>query len=176
MEKKENNDNTDTNLNEFNISALAFSRTEPILTASIMINLSVVELDLFNRVNAYRVSNGRSPLLLDSRLQLAAKNHNDLMAFYKTMSHQLPGELPLAAFGTNNDRYDLVGYNWNYAAENIARGYTSTASVMAAWISSPGHNANLLSPNARDIGVAYNSNGNFWTQNFGNSFGPTQPL
>jgi len=141
-----------------------------------MISLSLFEQELFLRVNTYRLSKGFLPLLNDARLQLAAKNHNDLMVQQKTLSHQLPGERPLGAFGPNNDRLDAVGYSWFYCAENIARGYTTPASVMTAWMNSPGHNANLLSTNARDIGVAYNMNGNFWTQDFGNSYSPTQPL
>ena len=138
--------------------------------------ISPFEQEMFTRVNDYRVSQGLGKLLLDARLVKAAKGHNDLMSAMDTMSHQLPGELPLANPGNNDDRYDAVNYDWNFAAENVAAGYQTPSAVMTGWINSPGHKANILTTSARDIGVAYNPNGNYWTQNFGNSYGPNQPL
>lgn len=145
-------------------------------TPSGQISLSSFEQELFNRVNDYRISKGLPALLLDKRLVLAARKHNDLMSQENTMSHQLQNELPLADPGTNNDRYDAVNYKWRYAAENVAAGQTTPSIVMTSWINSPGHNTNILSTSARDIGVAYNPKGNYWTQNFGNSNEPNQPL
>ena len=140
------------------------------------ISISPFEQEMFTRVNDYRVSQGLSKLLLDARLVKAAQTHNNLMSQQNTMSHQLPGELPLANPGNNDDRYDAVNYDWNFAAENVAAGYQTPSAVMTGWINSPGHKANILTTSARDIGVAYNPNGNYWTQNFGNSYGPNQPI
>ena len=160
-----NKSDKDTENNDVEISSITL-QTSP----NIDLVISTFEQELFVLVNTYRLSHDLLPLLTDNRLQLAARTHNNLMAQQKILSHQLPGELPFAALGPNNDRLDAVGYNWNYCAENIARGYTTPSAVMAGWIASPGHNANLLSPNARDIGIAYNANGYFWTQDFGRQF------
>jgi uncharacterized protein YkwD len=59
---------------------------------------------------------------------------------------------------------------WNSASENIAWNYTSST-VVAAWINSPGHYANIMRAGT-DIGVGYyddpNGGGRFFVQNFAN--------
>jgi len=140
------------------------------------LSISAFENKLITLVNDYRKSKGLNQLLIDKRLMQSAKNHNDLMAQQDTLSHELPGEPPLADPGANNDRYDKVGYEWKYAAENVAAGYQTPEQVMDGWINSPGHNANMLSVKSRDIGVAHNPRGNYWTQNFGNSNSPNQSI
>lgn len=138
--------------------------------------LSPIETDLVTRINAYRISQGRTRLVLDSRLVQAARTHNNLMSSRRILSHQLVGELPPFALGPSNDRYEAVGYIWNMGAENVARGYVTAAAVLNGWIASPGHKSNLLASNARDVGVAFNSVGYFWTLDLGNSFYPSMPL
>ena len=66
------------------------------------------------------------------------------------------------------------GSRWNTVssaalAENIARGHNSPARVAAAWLSSPGHRANILRESYGSIGVAaLNVNGVMhWVQLFG---------
>ena len=66
------------------------------------------------------------------------------------------------------------GSRWNTVssaalAENIARGHNSPARVAAAWMSSPGHRANILRESYGSIGVAaLNVNGVMhWVQLFG---------
>lgn len=68
-----------------------------------------------------------------------------------------------------------AGYTWIRAAENIAAGYSTPGSVVAGWMDSPGHKANILDGDLEDIGIAYayKSNtdwGHYWTTDFG-----TQP-
>jgi hypothetical protein len=48
-----------------------------------------------------------------------------------------------------------AGYSWSGAAENIAAGYTGPVSVMAGWMGSSGHRANILDGSLREIGVGY---------------------
>ena len=43
-----------------------------------------------------------------------------------------------------------AGYvNWTTGGENIAAGYPTAEEVVAAWMSSPGHRANILNANYR---------------------------
>ena len=55
--------------------------------------------------------------------------------------------------------------------ENIAAGYGDPTSVMAAWMGSSGHRANILSTGSWEIGVGYAASGGtygvYWTQDFG---------
>ncbi|MNO04115.1 Cysteine-rich secretory protein family protein [compost metagenome] len=59
---------------------------------------------------------------------------------------------------------NAYGIHYTYAGENIAKGQKDPAEVMAAWMNSPGHKQNILSPNYTKIGVAY-YNGE-WVQEF----------
>lgn len=63
------------------------------------------------------------------------------------------------------------GYRWRAAAENIAAGQRSVEEVMAGWVSSPGHYANLVNPVLRHVGLGHASSptsgyGDYWVQNF----------
>jgi uncharacterized protein YkwD len=47
-----------------------------------------------------------------------------------------------------------AGYNYQYAGENLAMDFFETKDVFTAWMNSPGHRANILNPNFKEIGVA----------------------
>ncbi len=69
-------------------------------------------------------------------------------------------------------RIKSTGYRYRRAAENIAAGHTTPDDVVAAWMSSPGHRANILDCRLRDIGVGLGNNpasvyGSYWVQDFG---------
>ncbi|MFJ6936432.1 CAP domain-containing protein [Streptomyces sp. NPDC101132] len=53
--------------------------------------------------------------------------------------------------------------------ENIARGQGDADAVMAAWMNSPGHRANILNCEFRTLGVGayFAAGGPWWTQDFG---------
>lgn len=68
------------------------------------------------------------------------------------------------------------GYRWRAAAENIAAGQRSVAEVMAGWVASPGHYANLVNPAYRHVGLGHATSsagvyGDYWVQNFGRGRG-----
>jgi uncharacterized protein YkwD len=56
-------------------------------------------------------------------------------------------------------------------AENIAAGYMSPSAVVAGWMASSGHRANILSTSVREIGAGFyccsGSYTRYWTQDFG---------
>ncbi len=48
-----------------------------------------------------------------------------------------------------------TGYNYEYAGENLARGFSNSNDVVAAWMASKmGHRENLLGKNYQEIGIA----------------------
>jgi len=148
---------------------------------------SVVEL-----VNEERLANGNlPPLKHNALLDDSSETHSSNMASRDFFAHCDPdtGTLPW-------DRMEDAGYLWSSAAENIAAGYSTPTEVMAGWMDSPGHRANILATGSREIGVGYvlqtgdtanvrfdqngdctaDSFGNgpyfrYWTQNFGSRFG-----
>jgi len=126
-------------------------------------------------VNQQRALAGLAPLTVNPTLAYAAWFHSNQMA---TRSNAMPSN-PGAAmqhtlFGvvapTPATRLDYAGYdNWWTYGENIAFGYATAAAVMQAWMNSPGHRANILNPNFKEIGVGVVANAQgflYWTQEF----------
>ncbi|MGX4693966.1 CAP domain-containing protein [Streptomyces sp. JNUCC 63] len=118
----------------------------------------VVEL-----VNSERAKAGCSPLTVNATLTKAAQTHSDDMASHRNMSHTgSDGSSP-------GDRITRAGYNWRTYGENVAYGYSTPEQVMAGWMSSPGHKANILNCSFKEIGVGLAQPGDYWTQDFGAS-------
>lgn len=118
------------------------------------------EVDVLALVNQHRAANGLSPLCLNNLLNQAAFAHSQDMLTNNYFDHTgLNGSQPW-------DRIRATGYKGSYFAENIAMGYQNAAEVFEGWRTSPGHNANMLSPDATEMGLA--RVGDYWTQVFGN--------
>ena len=119
--------------------------------------LSAIVIDL---VNVERAARGLVPMVWDQRLELAAQRHSDDQAAMSQTSHT-------GSDGSNlGVRLSRVGFAWRAASENVASGQTSAASVVSAWMNSPGHRANILSANTRvGVGFAVGTDGRtYWTQ------------
>ena len=80
------------------------------------------------------------------------------------MSHQLPGEPELLT------RASESGARFSVIAENVAVG-PNPATIHSAWMRSPGHRANILSPELSAVGIAAvpGSSGLFAVQDFSES-------
>jgi uncharacterized protein YkwD len=98
--------------------------------------------------NTERVKQGLSPLTLDSELSEAAKNKASDMFSKDYWAHFAPDG------GTPWGFIKASGYEYIYAGENLARGFTTPESVVAAWMASPSHRENMLSRNYTDVGFA----------------------
>ena len=124
--------------------------------------LSIIIQEVLDIVNSERGRVGLLPLRLHSQLIAAAQAHSDDMARHNFMSHTgSDGSSPF-------DRMKRYGYNFRWAGENVASGYSSPQDVMRGWMNSSGHRANILNPNFRDIGIGYaRGNSPYWTQKFG---------
>ena len=113
-------------------------------------------------INRYRASKGLSKVALDVTLTQVAKKHSRDLAKHDRISHY-------GSDGSNPwDRVERSGYAPQLAAENVGTGQLSIKEVMQGWKDSPGHNKNLLLPDAKHIGIAlvYNAKTEyktFWT-------------
>jgi len=69
------------------------------------------------------------------------------------------------------DRVARAGYKSRLTGENIALGPESAEEVVAGWLDSPGHCANIMEPRFQDIGVGLATGPKrgqiYWVQNFG---------
>ena len=130
-------------------------------------------------INRERTAHGERPLRANGRLHRAAQAHTNSMAAEDYFEHVSPrGATPLArlrAVGYISSSH--VGYE---VGENIAWGTLSLATpraIVSAWMSSPGHRANILDPRFRETGVGVSSHlpaglghgqrGAIYTQDFG---------
>jgi len=142
-------------------------------------NLARIRAAVLCLVNHERARNGESPLLADARLQQAAQNHTNSMAFGDYFEHNGPGgETPLSRMRASGYIYSSqMGFE---VGENIGWGTLwegSPHAVVASWMASPGHRANILDAHFRDTGVgvsphppvslAHNQPGGVYTQDFG---------
>ncbi len=53
------------------------------------------------------------------------------------------------------DRITRAGYEWRASGENVASGQRDADAVVAEWLESPGHCANIMEPNFTEMGVAF---------------------
>lgn len=109
----------------------------------------------------------RVPRLLESdALMKAAQLHAEQMAALQRMAHELPG----ARYPSLGSRLEAVGYRMSASAENVAEGQPSAGAVVASWMTSDGHRANILSTRYTEMGaaMAIGKNGRrYWVQVFG---------
>jgi uncharacterized protein YkwD len=99
-------------------------------------------------VNTYRKEKGLRPLKLQPALTEAARAHSRDLAKWDRISH-------FGSDGSNPwDRVKRAGYSARLAAENVGTGQVTIDEVMKGWEASPGHNKNLLLPDAEHMGIA----------------------
>ncbi len=118
-------------------------------------NLGAVEAATLCLVDQERARNGELPLRPDAQLDRAAQGHAEKMLAEDYFAHIAPnGETPV-------DRIQASGYIANAqvgytVGENIAWATSSLATpsaIVAAWIASPEHLANILNGSYRDTGI-----------------------
>lgn len=103
--------------------------------------------DLHNLANQERKKAGIAPLKLDERLNAAAKAKAEHMTKYNYWDHYAPdGTSPWSFIKSN-------GYDYKTAGENLAEGFSYSSEVVAGWMNSPTHKANVLG-DYTDVGYA----------------------
>jgi len=109
-------------------------------------NISVSEV--INLTNVERANAGLTTLKENSSLnQAAGLKANDMFA-KDYWAHFAPdGTSPWYFF-------NLVGYKYSWAGENLARDFATSGGVVSAWMASPGHRSNILNANFTETGVA----------------------
>jgi uncharacterized protein YkwD len=142
-------------------------------------NLDVIETATLCLVNRERVGHGESPLTLDPALACAARRHSEDMAAGGYFEHVGPrGDTPVSRMRACGYFHSAgLGYE---VGENIAWGtlwLATPRAIVAAWMESPGHRANILDAHYHDTAVgvsphpiaslAHGQPGGIYTQDFG---------
>jgi uncharacterized protein YkwD len=112
------------------------------------------EARLLDRLNALRVSRGLAPLNASPGLFSAADRHSREMARHGYCGHDSANG---ASFWSRISNFYGRGAAWRgwSVAENVLchPRRLSAAAALSRWLASPGHRANLLAPQWRDVGV-----------------------
>lgn len=129
-------------------------------------------LELTNEARAHARRCGSTPyaaappLELNTVLGRAARAHSADMALWGYMDHTgRDGSSP-------QERITRAGYRWREVGENLASGMMTPEEVVAGWVRSPDHCANVMDPLFREMGVAFGVNphddaGVYWAQELG---------
>ena len=147
-------------------------------------NLQSVRAATLCLVNRERTSRGESALIADVPLQQAAQGHSEDMSSGDYFDHNgRRGDTPLSRmracgyiFGSRLGY--AVGENIGWATLWLA----SPKAIVAGWMASPGHRANILDATFRDTGIgvsphplaslARGQGGAIYTQDFGRIIKP----
>ena len=136
------------------LAALTFAAPADALTLS---QHDAAEAKLVHRVNHVRANHHLAPLKVAFRLGRAATRHSNSMAKVGYFRHELRYKGTWKTFAEWISWYwPGPGYGSWSAGENLAWGAPALGvrKTVSLWMHSPGHRANLLSPNWSRIGVA----------------------
>lgn len=128
-------------------------------------------------VNRERQAKGLGRVKQADALQRAAQRYSRHMQKTKCFSHTCPG-VPQMVQRLRNAGYPGASTSLKFAAENLAWGsyqLGTPRNIIRAWMNSAGHRANILSKNAKEVGVGVlpgtvsspGVDGGVYTTNFG---------
>lgn len=104
--------------------------------------------NLLAATNAEREKAGLTPLTLNSQLAAAAAAKAQDMFAKGYWAHNAPdGAVPW-------DFITTAGYRYTLAGENLAKNFSTSQTVVDAWMASPTHKENIVKGGYRDVGFA----------------------
>lgn len=109
---------------------------------------SITATEVIEQTNQERAKSNLDPLTLNPQLTAAALAKAQHMMTHQYWAHvSQDGKEPWTFIRE-------AGYQYRVAGENLARDFTNTPNMIRAWLASPTHRDNMLSPRYREIGVA----------------------
>jgi uncharacterized protein YkwD len=142
-------------------------------------NLALVRAATLCLINREREGSGESPLAANARLERVAQNHSQDMSSADYFDHVGPrGDSPASRMRAAG--YLSASVSGYEIGENIAWGtlwLATPRSIVAGWMASTGHRANILDGHFRDTGIGISPHplaslargqaGAMYTQDFG---------
>lgn len=128
-------------------------------------NASAYEQEVFKLINDIRREYGLAEFKWDDAAYKVAKARVNEIT--QSFDHLRPnGQDPYTLYGLDN-----LWVAYTVVAENIARGQSTPAEVVDAWMSSTkGHRENILNPDYKNLAVAFSTNNDryktYWVQEF----------
>ncbi len=109
---------------------------------------AVVSAEVVSHTNTERLAYHMKELRPSAQLERAAKLKADDMVSRGYFAHISPTGAGAWTFLAD------VGYQYEYAGENLAVNFGSADEVVRAWMNSPTHRANVLNESFNEIGIA----------------------
>lgn len=130
------------------IFQIAFIFTFVLANVSFACASEITAAKMFELTNKSRAESGLDPLENNEKLTLAAQYKLDDMFKNQYFDHISPeGVTPWHWF-------DIAGYDYFYAAENLAMDFSSAEGAHSALMKSTGHRENILCIKYKEIGIA----------------------
>lgn len=135
--------------------------------------LDVSEAYVLKRVNQLRAKGCKCgntyyqpavPVSWNRTLERTAWNHAKEMQTYDFFSHRSRDGKDIG------ERFDQIGYKWQYAGENLAVGQKTFDEALKDWIKSPTHCKMLMNADMNEMAVS--RYGKYWVQHFGKKMPP----
>lgn len=118
-------------------------------TGTVLGDMAGVSTDvLLARTNSEREKSGASKLAVNAKLSQAAELKVRDMLKQQYWAHTAPNG------ATPWEWFEKAGYSYDYAGENLAKNFQSANAVVAAWLSSEEHRANVLGAQYSEVGFA----------------------
>ncbi len=109
---------------------------------------SITPSQVIQETNEQRTKVGLPVLTANAQLSAAALAKGQDMFLKQYWAHTAPdGTTPWKFFRD-------AGYGYQVAGENLARDFSDTTSMTAAWMASPTHRANIMNAKYQEIGIA----------------------
>jgi hypothetical protein len=109
---------------------------------------SITPAQVVEQTNAQRAQVGLGTLTLNATLSQAALSKAQDMFSNQYWAHTSPAGKEPWTFMRE------AGYAYQVAGENLARDFSTTGDMMAAWMASPTHKANIVNGKYQEIGIA----------------------
>jgi uncharacterized protein YkwD len=109
----------------------------------------VSALQIFRGTNAIREEVGSLPLEWNECLSKEAKKRAKQIVDTGLFAHEdITGKMPYSK------QIEICDSDWNWAGENLAKGYKSGEDTVKAWVNSRLHYLNLVREEYTEIGIA----------------------
>jgi len=108
------------------------------------------------------------PLTRNAALDTTASKHAEDLATTGELTHETPdGAVNYPPGSKLSDRLRQEGYICGQCGENVAKGQATAEEVVAAWLESDDHCANLMNSSYEDIGLGYQTDSSgtiYWVE------------
>lgn len=122
-----------------------------LISSPFFVAAQVTKEEIISLVNQERENEGLVPLVENETLDQAASFKATDMIGNNYFAHTSPNGVDPWHW------FEQANYPYKYAGENLAMDFSSASSVMKAWMKSPSHRENIMSPKYKEIGIAISS-------------------